>query len=316
MLGYTTEEMTGMNCAQFATDEDEEDDWKHFQDMLAGVNQSYQIEKRYTRKDGIRIWGRLNVSLLNSPGQPPLVLATVEDITEKKATTHELKRTHGELQQLASRLLQTQEEERQRIARELHDDIGQRLSLLMMELDVLSKEMPLERTAEQARIHNLLGQLDELISDVHAMSHQLHSSKLKHLGLSVALREVCRQLSSQHRVAINLAADQPPQTLSEQVSLCFYRVAQEALSNAVKHSHSSRIELKLTNGGPTLCMQISDFGVGFDPEIQSNGLGLAAMQERLRMVGGTLRVDSRPGGGTQLVAEAAIAWPSAPPKVA
>jgi PAS domain S-box-containing protein len=307
MLGYTAEELCHTKCTEFADDEDEKDDWEHFQQMRAGFRQNYQIEKRYTRKDGVRVWGRLSVSLLKGSAQwAPMVLATVEDITEKKAQEHELQLAQGQVRHLAGRILQAQDDERQRIARELHDDIGQRLSLLMMELDVLQTELPVDRTSEQAKIHYLLTQLDEIVSDVHGMSHQLHSAKLEHLGLAVALKEVCRQVSTQHHVAVELQADDVSRSAPSPVSLCFYRVAQEALNNAAKHSRSPRIEVKLTNEGSKLRMQIRDFGVGFDLSAPSNGIGLITMQERLRAIGGSLLINSRIGIGTELSAEATV----------
>jgi signal transduction histidine kinase len=138
------------------------------------------------------------------------------------------------------------------------------------------------------------------------MSHQLHSSKLEHLGLRVALNDVCRQLAEQHHVVINLSAKNVPDSLPEDVSLAFYRVAQEALRNAVKHSRSPRIDVNLDYDEQVLQMKVRDFGVGFDPGIQRNGLGLITMQERVRMVGGTVCFNSVPGVGTELQAEARV----------
>jgi PAS domain S-box-containing protein len=316
MLGYTTEEMLSLNCSQFADPEDEKSDWNQFQAMQAGLLQSYKIEKRYTRKDGSRLWGQLNVSSLKFGEGPPLIIATVEDVTDRKAALDELRHTHDELQLLTSRLLQRQEDERSRIARELHDDIGQRLSLLTIELDSLKDQLPSDRTEEHRKIRSLVGQIEELVLDVHNMSHQLHSSKLKYLGLAVALKELCRQFSMKHQVAIDLSVDPLSQHLSEQVSLCLYRVAQEALSNAVRHSTSGHIEVKLTGQESILRLQIRDFGTGFDPSVQDKGLGLIAMQERLRIIEGKLRVNSSPGSGTEIVAEVNLERQSSPERVA
>jgi len=174
----------------------------------------------------------------------------------------------------------------------------------MVNLDVLQHQIPIERASEQAAIGRLLSELDELVTDIHNMSHQLHSSKLDHLGLSAALKELCRQLSGQHRTEIYLTTDQVPRCLSEEVSLCFYRVAQEALTNAVKHSRSARVDVAVASDGRVLNMRIRDFGVGFDPAVERDGLGLVTMQERLKMIGGALRLHSIPGRGTELEAEA------------
>ena len=316
MLGYTMEEMTRMTCAQFSEAEDHAEDLEQFQKLRAGTIQGYHIEKRYHRRDGVPMWGRLNVSLIKGAAEPAVVLAMVEDVTEKKATVEDLMSAHSKLQVLTQRLLAAQEEERKRIARELHDDIGQRLSLLMMELDVWKNEMPVERTLEQSKLHSLLGQLDELITDVHNMSHDLHSSKLQHLGLNVALKEICRRVSTQRQVAIELRADPLPHPLPEEVALCFYRVAQEALNNAARHSGSARIEVRLTSEGQLLRMQIRDYGIGFDLMTRERGLGLATMLERLKTIGGRLAVHSSVGNGTELVAEADLRSASAAVKVA
>ncbi|HEX8814772.1 MAG TPA: PAS domain S-box protein [Terriglobales bacterium] len=303
MLGYQNEEMTRMNCSEFADGEDEQEDWRAFEAMRSGTIRAYRLEKRYRRKDGSKMWGRLNVSLLNVSEQQTFVLATVEDVTEKRVALEELKRAHSELQQLTPRLLSAQEQERQRIARELHDDIGQRLALLTMRLDVLGHNLPIERTEEHVEIRNLLGDLDELTTDIHNLSHKLHSSKLEHLGLGQALNEVCRQLSSQYRIPIDLTTSDVPDSLDGQISLTLYRVAQEALSNAVKHSGTARIEVSFSRDKQVLRMRIRDFGTGFDPTIQTNGIGLVTMQERLRMIGGTVGFNPVTGGGTDVEAE-------------
>lgn len=176
----------------------------------------------------------------------------------------------------------------------------------MLNLDLLERNIPIERTAEHAELRSLLGDLDEIATDVHNLSHQLHSSKLEHLGLSAALKEVCRQLAAQHHIEISLATEHLPETLPKPVSLCFYRVAQEALTNAVKHSRTSRVNVSVTRDGRILRMRIRDFGIGFDPKTRGNGLGLVAMQERLRVIGGVLRFNPVSGDGTEVEAEANI----------
>jgi PAS domain S-box-containing protein len=306
MLGYTEEEIRARGRHQFADPEDEERGGEPFQKMKAGLIRTYQIEKRYTRKDGTPMWGRLNVSMLNSSGPRPLVLATLEDITERRFALEELQRAHAELQQFTPRLISAQEDERRRISRELHDDIGQRLALLRIELEMVEQKMPIEDAGKREEVRALLAQLDELVVDVHNLSHQLHSSKLQHLGLSAALREVCQQLGSQHHIQINLSTGPLPESLPEQFSLCFYRVAQEGLANAVKHSGASRVDVSLTYERGVLHLRIRDFGVGFEPKVPGNGIGLVTMQERLKIIGGVLRFQALPEGGTELDAQASV----------
>ena len=235
---------------------------------------------------------------------PLLCLAAV--VSERKTALEDLKAAHAELQQFTPRLISAQEKEKQRISRDLHDDIGQRLALLKVGLDTLDQTIPFEKASEHTQMRSLLTQLDELVIDVHNISHQLHSSKLELLGLSVALKGVCQQLADQYGIAIDLTTQKVPKSLPEELSLCFYRTAQEGLMNALKHSESRRIDVSLDCRGQILRMRIKDFGIGFDPSVLGKGLGLVTMQERLRMVGGVLRVSSVQGKGTELEAEAEI----------
>jgi len=211
-------------------------------------------------------------------------------------------KAHQELRQFTPRLIAAQENEKRRISRELHDDIGQRLALLRVKLGVLGSVLSPDETAGRSEIRNLEGELDQLLVDVHNMSHNLHSSHLENLGLSGALKQLCRQLAAQYGITINLITEQLPEVLPDEVPICFYRVAQEALSNAGKHSKSSKIDVGLFFNGRLLRMRIRDFGTGFDPSIRGNGLGMITMQERLRMIDGILRFNPVPEG-TEIEAE-------------
>ena len=233
-----------------------------------------------------------------------LLIATLFVEARKRRTSE------NALKALSGRLIQAAEEERQRIARELHDDFQQRLALLSVSLDMLRQECSADGTSFHQELKDLAKNVKELAGDVHNLSHRLHSSKLQVLGLKAALKEVCRQVSHQHNVDIQLQADEMPSKLSDDLSLCFYRIAQEALNNAVKHSHSPRIEIKLGNSRGRVWMRIKDFGVGFDATARAGGIGMAAMRERLRMVDGSLQVKSSPGVGTELTAEAKVVTPA------
>jgi signal transduction histidine kinase len=241
-----------------------------------------------------------------------LAAMTLESLLVVTLSVQRRKRRTSEnaLKELSGQLIHAAEEERLRLARELHDDFSQRLALLHVALDMLCQESPSNGTSLRQQLEALAKDVQELESDVHNLSHRLHSSKLEVLGLKAALKDVCRQVSHQHNVDIQLQADELSPKLSADLSLCFYRIAQEALNNAVKHSHSARIEVKLGNSGGRVWMRIKDFGVGFDATARANGIGLAAMRERLRMVGGSLQVKSSPGVGTELTAEAKVVTPA------
>jgi signal transduction histidine kinase len=207
---------------------------------------------------------------------------------------------------LTERLIQAQESERQRLARELHDDIGQRLSLLIIGLDRLRHGLPLDLRAQREELAASLEEAGQLATDIHGLSHQLHSSKLKHLGLKAALRELCAQVARQHGVDVNLEAGTISGGLSEERALCLYRVAQEALNNAVKHSGSPTIEVELAPVRNMLQLRVKDHGSGFDVNHYAAGVGLASMRERVRMVAGKLQISSKPGQGTEIMTEVAM----------
>jgi len=178
MLGYTEQEITGKNGTEFLVRDDAQKEASQFRALQAGTIRNYQREEQIRRKDGSPMWGRFTVSKLTSSGEKTLVLVTIEDVTEKRAVVEDLKRTHKELQQLTPQLISAQEEERRRISRELHDDVGQRLALLRIEMDILGQKLA-GQESEHEEFQRLLGELDELVIDVHDMSHQLHSSKLE-----------------------------------------------------------------------------------------------------------------------------------------
>jgi PAS domain S-box-containing protein len=302
MLGYNDKELSGMRCVQLSHPEDHKREAPLFRQLQAAVVNHYRIEKRFFRKDGNQIWARVHISRLNDvSAAPSLVMGMVEDITDMKKAEEELAGAQASLRGLTHRLIQVQDEERRVISRELHDDIGQRLALLSVELDVLRSSLSapaLDREQQQAS--RLLGDAQELMKDIHQLSHNLHSSKLQHLGLSAALHELCNTVSRLHHVSTNFVGENNIQRLPLELELCFYRVAQESLNNIMKHSKAEHVSVTLHTTGGLARLEIKDTGVGFDSSGGAQGIGLASMAERLRMAGGTLSVISAPGKGTEI----------------
>jgi PAS domain S-box-containing protein len=304
MLGFTEEELRRKHCVEFSPAEDATKDWAYFEQLRGGLIDSYQLEKRFFRKDGSLTWGRLSISLMRvPPDSSALVVAMVEDISEKKAAEEKLQRSEIDLQRLASRLIQAQEEERQRIGRDLHDDIGQRLSLLVVGLEDLSYSLAEggENSPRQV-VSELHQKADEVAADIHDLSRHLHASKLEYLGLNVALRNLCEQISKQEHVSISFHIHELSANLPSDLQLCLFRVAQEALNNVVKHSRSAQTVLELNQEDDTIVLKVKDFGVGFDPSTSHPGIGLCSMRERLRMFGGELLLESVSGKGTTVIA--------------
>lgn len=229
-------------------------------------------------------------------------------IAERRAVESELRHSqnvlrekHNEIHDLAGKLLSAHEDERTRLARELHDDISQRLALLLIMLEQLNSGFSPTMERERTLCAELRSDLEDLASDVHDLSHRLHSRILEIHGLEGALKSLCSSVSHQHRIAVELHAEAVPE-LPGEINLCLFRVVQEAINNAVKHGHARSVDVFLQTEVDGLSLKVRDDGAGFDPARPANGLGLASMHERLRFVGGRLEIRSRPDEGTVLKA--------------
>ena len=227
---------------------------------------------------------------------PLLCLAAV--VRERRVAVEEMKKAHSELQAFTPRLIAAQEQEKQRIARELHDDIGQRLAMLAFELE----EIPDSLSAARSRLLELRNQTTEISDAVQALSHELHSSKLDYLGIVGAAKNFCKEFGESHKVEIDFQSHDVPADLPANVSLSLFRVLQEALCNAVKHSGVKRMEVQLHEESDEIHLTIRDLGKGFDVAAaqKGRGLGLTSMQERVRAVNGKIAIESKPMGGTTI----------------
>jgi PAS domain S-box-containing protein len=215
------------------------------------------------------------------------------DVTDRKLA-------EGVLASVSRRLIEAQEQERTRIARELHDDIGQRLALLTIKVGQLRQNSSDLPAAVRSHLGELQGRATEIATDVQSLSHELHSSKLSLLGIIVAMNGFCRELAEQQKVEIDFKSQNLPNPVSPDISLCLFRVLQEALHNSVKHSGVRRFEVRLWGAAGEIHLTVRDSGVGFDREAAktSRGLGLVSMEERLKLVNGTLTIASQPTAGT------------------
>ena len=254
------------------------------------------LEVRFRRKDGQIRTSLGSAELIDVHGEP-CALSVIADITERK-------QAEEAMSGFSRRLIEAQETERSRIARELHDDINQRLAMVAISLKTAKESLP-KSEVKANRILNEAGEkVSELENDVQALSHRLHSSKLDYLGLEAATSGFCREFSERQNVKIDFHCEGIPEELSSEVSLCLFRVLQEALHNAAKYSGVSEFEVTLNETSHEIQLLVHDSGVGFDAKRASNGhgLGLTSMKERLRLVNGELFIDSEPGHGTTVLA--------------
>ena len=208
----------------------------------------------------------------------------------------DLKRSEESLKLLTRRLISAQEEERKRIARELHDDLNQRIAVIAIELEQLASAHPSFREA----VKPIQRHVEDIGHDIHVMSHQLHPSKLDHLGLVPSIKSLCNETAASRGFNVDFFQRAVPTQLPKEVKLCMFRVAQEALQNAARHSEASRIDVNLSWANGKLKLVVSDDGRGFvtTREKMMTGLGMTSMEERLKSIDGELRVISKPGDGT------------------
>jgi PAS domain S-box-containing protein len=267
------------------------------------ARQAFRMEYRLRRSDGEYRWVLdVGVPRFAPDGAFQGYIGSCIDITEQKRVEGALRESQRELQALAGRLIQAEEAERRRIARELHDDLNQSLALLAVELDLLGQKPPESAAQVAGRMHELSARVRQLSSDVHDLSHNLHPSKLEQLGLVAGVRGLCKEQVAVHHLEIEFAHEPMPPSVLGDTALCLYRIAQEALSNVIKHSGARRARVELGGGADEVTLRITDDGAGFDVgSVDGNGgLGLVSMRERLRLVGGTIVIDSGPSAGTRI----------------
>jgi PAS domain S-box-containing protein len=269
------------------------------------VRVDFEMEYRLRRFDGEYRWiVDFGVPRFESDGSFSGYIGSCVDITERKTAEESL---HN----LTGRLISAQEEERARIARELHDDFSQRLALLGIGLGQLWKKLSPAEVEERGSVAEMLRETKEMSLDIHTLSHQLHSSKLEHVGLVSALQGLCKEIGAKYKIEVQFAGCQSPIVVPKDVALCLFRVAQEALGNVIKHSGSKQAQVDLHTNPNGISLRISDDGKGFDPAMKNPtaGIGLIGMTERLRLVGGKFLVKSDTSRGTEILAEVPIAIP-------
>lgn len=258
------------------------------------------LEFRVRRRDGRIITALGSAELIDVNGEP-CALNVAADITERKLAEEALAG-------VSRKLIEAQEAERTHIARELHDDISQRIALLALNLHMLRQELPASEIKTGKGIDAAYEQVANLGSGVQALSHRLHSSGLEYFGLKAAVTGFCRETSERQNLQIQLFIENIPETLSHEISLCLFRVLQEAIHNALKYSGVNTCDVSLTATSREIQLFVRDTGAGFDPDkVKGYGLGLTSMRERLRLVRGQLSIESRPRHGTTIRASVPVA---------
>ena len=254
----------------------------------------YDFEFRMLAKDQHIVWIRNLVEVVAESHKHCRMRGFMIDITDRK-------RLEETLRELGGRLIGAQEEERSRIARELHDDVNQRMAVLSIQLEQFQQDLHMSPDLSQ-RFQNLQEQVQEISRDIHGLSYRLHPSKLDYLGLGAAVESLCAELKESGRLQIEFQQARVPASLPQEVTLCVFRIAQEALHNCVKHSGARAVEVLLEKTNNEIHLWVSDNGCGFDPEseLTRKGLGFISMRERLRQVDGCIHIHTRPLRGTRV----------------
>jgi signal transduction histidine kinase len=238
-------------------------------------------------------WFVVHAARLDLPGPAGAfrVLVNSSDITHAR-------QAEATLRDLGGRLITAQEEERSRVARELHDDLNQRMALLSVELEQIAERMPASQSALRSSINNVWERAQEISAEIHRVSYQLHPSKLDHLGLVAAVKSLCLELSAHYEIKIAFREKGCSGLLPKDVTLCLFRIVQESLRNITKHSGARGASVLLVGTPNVIQLSVSDNGRGFDVcSVESkSGLGLISMRERLRSVGGVISIHSNSRG--------------------
>lgn len=259
--------------------------------------EKFRMEYRLRRQDGEYRWILdMGTPRYNNDGSFVGYVGCCMDISE-------LRQARATVIEFSGRLIRAGEEERARIARELHDDINQRLALLANRIQECDQSTSAHTNLLQKKeLREIWRLTNEIATDIQHMSHQLHPSKLHYLGLAATVRQLCKEFSEQHKIEVECMVKDFPEDLDENVSLNLFRTVQESLRNVVKHSQAHHVKVELSCESDVVQLRVSDDGIGFNPEHigSTHGLGLISMQERLRSVGGEFSIWSKPSLGTQV----------------
>lgn len=302
LSGYRFEEVKEKSIWQLIPPEQRREVKAVFGALVGGVSHN-TFENDWMTKDGARrriAWS--NTAIRDGDGALKYVVAMGIDITARQRAETALRQSREQLRSLSARLLAAEEDERRRLSRELHDSVNQSLGMLAVEAELL-----MEKTTPSSELRRDLGacrnRILELSESVRRLAYELHPAILDDLGLVVALRSYVDDFARRTGVRVALTSRNVPRSLPKGIASCLYRIAQESLGNAAKHSQSPRITVRLASCRGGYSLMIRDFGRGFDEEAVKDhrrGLGLVSMEERARLEGGRLDVRTSPGRGTHV----------------
>ncbi|MGH9433905.1 MAG: PAS domain-containing sensor histidine kinase, partial [Terriglobia bacterium] len=298
MVGYTEDELRALSFMDITFEDDREASQRLMAELVEGRRQSFNIQKRYRRKDGNLIWANIQVSMV--PGTqsiPQFDLAIIEDTTERKRAEEDLRRSLAQLRALAARLQRIREEERTKVAREIHDELGQALTGIKLDLSSLARELPADK---KPRAEAVLTLVDETIQSVRRISTDLRPAILDAVGLVAAIEWAAEEFETRTGIKCRLDLPQNEIVIDGEQATALFRIFQETLTNVARHANATEVSARLTRENNSLTLKIHDNGMGISKDRLSTGssLGILGMRERTLLLGGELTISGTPGKGT------------------
>jgi PAS domain S-box-containing protein len=300
MLGYNKSELAQMVFTDYTHPADSHSGWNQFTELVEGKRDHYQLDKRFCRKDGEVVWGQLTASLVRDQnGEPQYAIGMVEDITTRKRAVEALR-------ELSGRLLRLQDQERRRIARELHDSTAQRLGALAMYLSEVKKSAPDLSPRARTCLSESLELAEECSRETRTLAYLLHPPLLDEVGLGSALRWFVDGYTQRTGIHVDLEMPIQLARLPEDIELALYRVIQEGLTNIHLHSGSKKAHIHLNCRERQALLTVADEGRGLPPGLLERGgqggaklgVGISGMRERIRQLGGKFEIDTGSKGTT------------------
>lgn len=295
--------LIGRDYRELAHPQDRHVGARQMAELLAGARDRFEVEKRYVRQDGSVFWGRLTATVVrNGSGEPRYVVGMVEDITARREAEAALETSRRELRALSRRLLHAQEAERARLARNLHDDVGQVLTAVRLSLEAAVDDR--EGGAAREALRASVASVEEAVHQVRQMAYDLRPALLDELGLSAAVASYARRQAERAELALELDVEEVEDGLADTVQVACFRIMQEAVTNVVRHADAALLAIRLARADGMLELVVRDDGRGAAHGGNGPGgapegrLGILGMEERARLVGGSLQIESSPGAGT------------------
>jgi PAS domain S-box-containing protein len=314
MLGYTEAELCAMTFPEFTHPEDLSADLAQYERMVSGEISHYQLEKRFLRKDGRIVWGRLTVSLVRlEEGKPLYAVGMVEDITDRKELEKSLREAQRweatSQQEFARELLNATEQERRALGSELHDTLGQDLSIISNRVHQALAQPGLSSSALD-HLTAISQAASSAISEVRRLVRDLRPWQIEEAGFTDSIRALVKRTAETALAQIDIRIDDVDREIKGRTAIHLYRIVQESLNNLVKHSKADRARFTLERDIKCIRLCLWDNGRGFEmnPESRPRGLGLTSILERAQMISGTADIQSAPGAGTRITIVLPLRW--------